>query len=450
MPRSLSSPLSSASQSAAPRALPCALLIASLCLLTATGCERKLRDLPRPLRPLVFTESLPTDDTAAGATALDNLRTPQDLGLTLYRSLITHDRALFTSTFASPELWAKAVGSTDVTKVTATVQKTLDGSDPLWDAFTPSDPTEAPVGGLSARLQLVSFDLGKGYDLRGKLAPSGQEQQFYSNRLSLQLRGTDKVFSISVPKIVLTEQGWRIAKEPLTIDPMLRTYLDAGMHLKPELLHTDHYPYPLAVGNFWKYRVHQVGTFPTPKPAPSAATPPAAGLAPGISTPPAELTMRLSVTSVETFSAYGYWLVTFEQLYNTPERPSDSFRYLVTPKRIYLCDSECRKKIHNVSFVLAYIAKQTPHFIFPLPEEGGWGEAGLPVANRKSAFTVEPGEHKTQVPAGDFERARHIVRSTPQGRETRSFVAGTGIVLRKVRAGSAELTEELIQHRLMH
>jgi hypothetical protein len=432
-----------------PLALLAAVALAAVAL--CASCERKLRDLPHPLRPLVFTEALPTNDAPAQALPLDNLRTPHDLGLALYRALITHDRALFISTFASPEQWAKAVGSSDANKVADTVQKAIQGSEPVWAAFTPADPSEAPVGGLSTRLQLVSFDLGKGYDLRGKVAPSGQEQQFYTNKLKLQLRGTDKVFTVTVPKLILTEQGWRIAKEPLLIDPMLRTYLDAGMHLKPELLQTDHYPYPLAVGNFWKYRVTEVGSLPNMRPpSPASSAPQQAASATPSPTPTTDLTLRLAVTSIEAFSAYGYWVVTLEQLYNAPDRPADTFRYLITPKRVFPCNSECRKKANNVSFILAYIAKQTPHFLFPLPAEGGWGEAGQRVSARQGALAVEPGEQRVQVPAGDFERARVIVRTTPQGRESRAFVPGIGIVSRKVRAGSAELSEELIQYRLMH
>lgn len=453
------------------------LLIAVCLIILSSGCERKLSDAPFPLRPLVYTEAASDEDEKAAAAALsDRFRSPDDLGLGLHRALLTHDRALFEDTFASPEEWAKAVGSTDIAKVSLTVKQTVEGSEDAWLLFTPAHPSEAPIGGLSSRLQLLSFDLGKGYDLRGKPAASGQEQQFYSNRLRLQLRGTDKIFSIPIPKIILTENGWKIAKEPIGVDPALRTYLEAGMHLKPELLQTDHYPYPFAVGNFWKYRVHETGTIETAdtaanKAAKAAAKNPppekktdvlivrttdeltaataAASASSGTSTVP-ELTMRVAVTSVETFNEFGYWLATLEQTYNDPDRPPVITRYLATPRRIYRCNNECQKKIHNVSFILTYIAKQTPLFVFPLPEGEGWGEAGQKTNNRQSAYTVEEGFQIAQVPAGDFNKARIIVQNNAQGRESRYFVAGTGVVLRKFRAGAGEVVEELIHHRLMH
>src|SRR5690606_26570311 len=120
----------------------------------------------------------------------------------------------------------------------------------------PSEPSEEPVGGLSARLKLIEFKVGKGRDLAGKLAKpgAGEVVQHWGNDLRLAVRDTNKTFVLRVPKIVKTVNGWKVAA-PLELDSTLQIYLESGMHLKPELLTSEHYAYPLEVGNYWKYRI---------------------------------------------------------------------------------------------------------------------------------------------------------------------------------------------------
>ena len=53
------------------------------------------------------------------------------------------------------------------------------------------------------------------------------------------------------------------------------------------------------------------------------------------------------------------------------------------------------------------------------------------------------------VPGGAYTGVFEIFGSVEEGRESRYFMPGTGIVMRIVRSGAGIKREELIQHRLI-
>jgi len=418
------------------------------------GCERELSGVAPPLRPLVYTEAPPEDDVEEPAPPeIPHYIAPEDLGVAIYQALVEHDRELFEQVFVSgPDL---------VELINAKAQKAerdakgyIEASDAVWSLFLPGEPSEEPVGGLASRLRLIEFEVGKGRDISGKLARPGDDiVMHWNSSVRMQLHGTDKKFVLRVPKIVKTRSGWKVMGE-LDVDPTLRTWLEAGMHLKPELLTSEHYPLPLEVGNFWKYRVKYHGPRPPP-PRPRPQEQPTdggeAGDNPDASNPAVAVepmgdpTVRVTVTDVARRE--GYLIATLERELRHGAVKVDTYRSLVTPRRVYPCTRDCFARIDDIAYLLGYMAQQTPTYVFPIGPGKTWGKAGR--AGGRDPYEVKPERQRAEVPAGDFPAALVIAGSIEEGREERYFVPGTGVVKRTVRSGLGPRTEVLTEYRLM-
>ncbi|MBQ9394005.1 MAG: hypothetical protein IJU23_00575 [Proteobacteria bacterium] len=405
-------------------------------VLFAFGCERHMSGDEPPLRPLIYTE-LPPGAVEAPEIAAETLINiaPEDLGYALFHALVEHDRESYESMFISGDELSALIHMKleDASKQSSDILKK---SELLWRLFSPVLESEEPIGGLSTRLRLSEFRLGKGRNLAGKIAQPEVDEviQHWGNELRIELLGTEKIFTIRVPKIVQTPKGWRIA-QPVELDKTLQLFLESGMHLKTDLLTSEHYPMPLEVGNYWKYRVEKtVG---------ETLIQPEAGQ---------EVTVTDMITDI--IHKQGYWIVTFERTLQDPSKDDEEgqeithFSWLATPHLILPCYRDCRNNADNIGYLLGYISRQTPIFLFPIEVGQKWDTAG----QKGNFYRYEVrARHETPivVPGGAFSGAYEIFGSIEEGRESRFFVPGTGIVMRQVRSGAGQKREVLIRHRLI-
>ena len=282
--------------------------------------------------------------------------------------------------------------------------------------------------------------MGKARNLAGKIADPETDElvQHWGNELRIELLDSDKVFIIRIPKIVKTPQGWRIAA-PIELDKTLQIFLETGMHLKSDLLTSEHYPMPLEVGNFWKYRIEKNNDLQTE---------PASGET-EVAKPESEMTVNDMITDIVLRE--GYWIVSFERTLVDPskEEPEIShFAWLVTPRRIYPCLRDCRNNEGNIGYLLGYLSKQTPIYQFPLEVGAKWSMAD----KRDNSYKYEVRALHSEpivVPSGSFSQVYEIFGSIEEGRESRFFVPGMGIIKRTVRGSVGQKTEVLIKHRLI-
>ena len=417
-------------------------LLWPLMVLLLVACERELSDNPPPLRPLVYTEAQPQEDTQSEIVVVKaEHRQATELGEALFEAIVEHDREGYEALFVTgPEL--VALVRTSEEKGAAQAQKILEKSEATWALTLPAQISEEPAGGLTERFELLQVELGHGRNLAGKLTQEDEEiVQHWGNELHLKLREGDKTFSLRMPKIVLTINGWKIA-EPIQLEPTLALYLEAGMHLKDELLTSEHYAYPLEVGNYWKYAIE--GDMPALRAKQQEALDSS-----DVIEPPVDIKATVKYSVTEVLRGHGYLVAIMERDFFYGEHEVSTERYLVMPKRIYPCTRDCAANVDDIAYLLGYASKQVPVFSFPLEPGVGWDKNGRSQGAR-NRYKVKPEVAPlTQVPAGDFSDALVIVGSVNEGREERYFVPGTGVVQRHVRSGSGAWFERLLDYRLM-
>lgn len=443
--------------------------ICAICILTAVcalpfgGCERKMSGDDPPMRPLVYTELPPEEQSEEEVTETAPVINvaPEDLGYTLFHAIVDGDRNAYESMFIRAEALSQLIHM-PLKEAEKTASGYIAKSEPLWNLFAAKTLAENPVSVLSSRIRLAEFRLGKGRNLAGKVADPATDEvlQHWGNELRIELLQSDKKFVIRVPKIVKTPQGWRIA-QPIDVDGSLRVFLETGMHLKSDLLRSEHYPMPLEVGNFWKYRVEkgEHGTFGDREPGNDLAktgknkekkAPPTARSDAERAPTPSTVTVTDMITDI--MHRNGYWIVVFEKTTidsNQPEPETETFSWLVTPRMVFMCKRDCRNQADNIGYLLGYIMRQTPIFVFPLESGQKWDVAGNRTA-RFSRYEVRKyHQDPVVVPGGSYTGVYEIFGSVEEGRESRYFMPGTGIVMRIVRSGAGIKREELIQHRLI-
>ena len=413
-----------------------------LALAGTMSCERHMSGDDPPLRPLVYTE-MPPQETETVEEAPDPIINiaPEDLGYGLFQALVAHDRQQYESMFISAPALATLVRM-PLDDAQQQTKSFIRKSEILWTLFAPAIEAETPIGTLASRLKLAEFRIGKGRNLAGKIASPDADDlvQHWGNELRIELLNSDKTFTIRIPKIVKTATGWRIANA-IELDRSLQLFLESGMHLSSDLLTSEHYPIPLEVGNYWKYRIlHSMGQDIRPAETPQK---------------PDEAAAESTVTDMITDIIHrdGYWIATFERTFVDPDNQTDGpeishYSWLVTPRMIYPCMRDCRNNADSISYLLGYITRQTPVFVFPLEVGAKWSVSG----QKDNFYKYEVRTlHKeaTVVPAGAFTGAYEIFGSIEEGRESRFFVPGTGIVMRTVRGGVGQKWEVLVKHRLI-
>lgn len=489
-----------------PRSL--SLLCAALCGVMSGACEQGplVPRTPVPLQPLVFTvrpDLTPEanavrerrlmrellEGASAGHTWGRLSRPPSlpqtvdaaQLGQALFDALVKRDEGLWEHAFISPRSYAALVHVKEE-KARERIDEFLASAQPVWALFDIERVSEAPEGGLGAVFKLVELRLGQGRDLHNRRASDPRDiVQYWGNTLVLGLHQVEGVvFELSIPKIIRTPDLRKASDgrpmlavaSKLSAPAELETFIAAGLHLKPELLRSQDYPYPLAVGNFWRYHRRKRDEA-APSAADASATPPTPSRRAGRRADPTadELDLSTLITSQSSFDAdevlleitamerYGTMrLVKLRWSYNDQELTKREDAWLVTPRRIYTCARACQRRVDNLDWMLRHLRERVPLFEFPLRPGQSWGQTRR---SKKPTYQTAQRVEDVTVPAGIFiatlpiegisGRDDPFIQVTAQRRD---MARSQGVVRRRLegrtRKGDAVvIVEELVESRIM-
>lgn len=443
-----------------------------------------------PLQPLIYTERPDLSPEAAavrerrlmrhlldGSSASGNwgslearsqarrrpLGDAEALGRAMFDALVERDEALWDSIFVAPADYAGMV-HLELDRSREFVDNIQGKSREVWRSFALGPASEAPEDGFAGLFEFDSLELGEGRTLDGPIAEDEEPvAQHWGNVLRLRLKGTDVVFEMRVPKILRIAHPRHHPNQPslglasaVRMSSQLEVYLRAGLHLKPQLLQTREYPYPLAVGNFWRYRRSPQSTSDDGE-GPSTPKGPVDGAASASGLRATET--LLEVTSVDR---YGSWrLVTVRRSYNDEKLTTINQHWLVLPRRIYRCSSVCRVHVDDLGWLLSYLDRQTPLFRFPMRLDEGWGQGGHS-DDDDPIFEIGAAWQDVVVPAGKYANTAAIEGTGPleaidpfyRGRaQVRYFAHGRGVVQRVIfpdaDGSQPTVVEKLIESRIM-
>lgn len=469
-------------------------MLAAFCLgLALAGCgeEASSDEAPveavRPLKPLVYTE-LPDltpraaavrerrlmrellhgaeeGDTWGRLRRRENLPAPRDaeaLGRLLYEALMQRDEARWDHAFVSPSSYAGMV-HVDLERARKFVDELQGKSMSTWELFDIEHASEAPEGGLTSVFTFEGLELGQGRTVTGKLSRGDDPiEQHWGSVLKLGLRGTDVIFEVRVPKILRVADARKLPTgepllalaAPVDASRQLEMFIAAGIHLKAELLRSQEYPYPLSVGNFWRYRRYIKGTKPV---EPSSM----ALLEPEERAPFDADEVLLEIVSIERYGSVR--LVKYRLSYNDQDVTTLERHWLTTSRGIYACHRACVRHIDDLSWLLEHLQHDTPLYQFPLRSGQAWGQAGSPRPYDKGTVRVHLEVEDVTVPAGLYIGAQVMearggaVMPDPFLRSERSeriFARGKGVLRREVtginpRGEEVTVIEELVESRIM-
>ncbi len=432
-----------------------------LCALLMSACGRRERVGEPPLRPLLYTEghggigeappalwewtspgydpvAFPSEHATSIVLADAPLpsgpaATPRDLMLGVWDALARGDRAaLAPYLFDAEGLSAAAHMGMDAAR--AEVADMDEAMQALLAAMSPGPASRARPDGLVSLLEPGQVVVGRPRNVDGSVADDDDDVpvMHWGNELQLVVAegDGDASFTLRFGRILLGEDGaWRLAAAP-TLDDAFDTFIALGLALKPEMLNPEHAAYPVSVGNYWHYRSRQ--------PAVGSAE----GEGYGVLTDEGYRDEVIDVTECA-----GYRIARIRRLFDNPSRNSETHAWLVTPTRLYDCDRECVRRADEMSWLLAWARRQVPTQVFPPRAGMSWGAGGLDT--RTNVYRVQPDRAAVDVPAGVFDDAWEITRSTARGRESTFFVQGIGVVMRRQVASYDTTIEELVDYRVM-
>ena len=155
---------------------------------------------------------------------------------------------------------------------------------------------------------------------------------------------------------------------------------------------------------------------------------------------------RDEVVSREDFG--GYSLVRIRRVWIESERENESRWYLLTPRRVFECNRECRRNIESIDWLLGHLSGSvTPDYIFPLSLGLSWRRGGRPDLDGDyrtwSSFEV------IEVPSGRFERTIRVTSSGRDGRENVFFSGGLGVVLERIDGATHTTFHALMDYRII-
>jgi hypothetical protein len=447
------------SSSGAARRLVC---LAALLMVSACQEPEPWLDAPPPLQPLIYTE-LPglTPDAAAlrerrmlrdlvgvpsGGEPVAQAAAPvypqdaQELGELFARGLLGTREVGWEDAFAAPEDYARMV-KLDPAEAARAMDEVIAASLPAWRAFGADHVSQLPEGGLDALFSFEGLTVGAGRTLAGRLAYGNDVvAQRWGNVLTLGLRGTNVRFDVTISKILhIPANGERPAHlaiaGPVRLERRLEVFLEAGLHLKPELLRSQEYPYPLSVGNFWRYRRYRVREQQAPQDELLAEL-----SAPAETFDATEVLQE--VMSIERHNSMR--LVRMRWSYNDQALTKIEQSWLVSPRRIYLCDRTCLRRVEELDWLLRQLPRETPLFVF----DRARGERVL---------------RDVEVPAGAFIAAHITTQRTTLSEVDpfiqisemeRAFAPGRGLVRQELRGKTSAgepvvMVEELVESRIM-
>lgn len=497
------------------RATSAGLILACLALAWgATACESSEESTApdeaaraqQPLQPLIYTEHPNVDPEAVavrerrlmrqlleGADESGNwgdmrdrqradlpvIRSKEALGRAIFEALVHRKPALWDRVFVAPVDYARMV-HVDLDAAREYVDGVQADSGDLWSKFEIEHASEAPTDGLESVFEYRGLELGEGRTLDGPVAEEGEYvAQYWGNTLRIGLVDSDVEFEIGIRKILRAANSVRGGSEPvlgvassMSGESRFDVYLGAGLHFKPELLETHEYPIPLKVGNFWRYRRRLVDGGGAAKvvdrETPSAglikrevddegddgqtrSVPERGGLA-----ATEALTEVVSVQRLGTRR-----LVHLRRSYNDEKLRTLDQYWMLTPRRIYYCNRPCRRNVEDLAWILVYMRRQTPIYVFPLETGYAWSEGGREAAADEATFRVADAWADIEVPAGSYDNALSIHGMGPfdefdryfSGHEQiRVFSYGEGVIRRRLeRRGryEAAVVEDLVESRIM-
>jgi hypothetical protein len=427
-------------------------------LMSVIACRGNVEATPPLLRPLLHTQAPrgtdrtvlgfeewqdPNTDPTAWPTEFQTSvvlhgeaavpgpsMTPEALVLDVYAALTLGDEARLRSHLFDPTSLAVA-SRMNADTAQRTADEIADSTQDAFEVFTFGSPSDARAGGLGALLQTGQLVIGRGRNVDGSASSEDEIPiMHWGSELTFSIRNTDIEFVLRFPNLLQDESGvWRLRAAP-RVDTRFRTYRNLGLDLKPELMDVEHASIPLGVGNYWHYRTRLPGV--------SSEDGDSYGL----------LTRdgyRDAVTEVMDHG--GYRVIRLRRMFDDPARQAERFSYLLTPRRLYICERECVRRASSFEWVLTYAAQRTPVLVLPLQFGGGWGVGGEP--DRDNNYRVDPEPQIVGVPAGNFDDAYEIARSTTRGRQTAFFVPGIGFVMRRTASTVETQLEELIAFRIL-
>lgn len=367
--------------------------------------------------PTEFATSLAGEAPAIHAPAM----TPEALLLDVFAALVEGDeRRLLRHTF-DPEHLSRA-GRMNADTAERVAEEIRDETLATLAVFQDGGASVA-----ARSLQPGQIVVGRGRRLDGAVA--GEEDRVimhWGSELSFTVEGTGLEFELRYPNLLLGEDGvWRLRDAP-AVGRRFRAFRAMGLHLMPELMDVEHAPLPLAVGNYWHYRTRQ----------------------PGVGEELGTLTRggyRDSVVEIEEYD--GYRVARIRRVYDDPARANERHTWLLTPRRLYVCDRECSYRASDIGWVLGYGERTTPLLMFPLQRGSGWSAGGAD--ERDNTLRVTPDPAAVSVPAGAFPDAYELVRSTTRGRQSSFFVPGIGFVLYRTQTAVETNLVELIDFRIL-
>ncbi len=391
----------------------------------------------------IIEQDLPPAAPAAPAPRSDelDLSSPDGTAAAAFQAILRQDRATFDRLLIDQDglKTLTGVGATTAERRIAALQK---AAYKAWSTFSPGNASEEPVGGLAAKLTMTEVRLGTPGDVRGKKPRDEADTvQYWGTEIAFALTAEPQgdaapyTFTLTLPRLLKLPSGeWRIAAAPQVGSPFL-TYLDAGIHLKPELLQPEHHEFPLSVGNFWRYRV----TWPERDTTSDEPLPPLEDLPPE--------TVQIEVTEVVRFD--GYRVATLRRTHTAEKAETSLFYLLVTPRRLYHCDRYCKTRSEDLDYVLDHIRLSTPLLIFPLRENVAWTKGGK-IVFENARYNAQEQREAAQTPAGTFTDTIVVQGRTSSGVEIRYFKPGLGVVKRILRGNTGTRAEELIEYRVLN
>lgn len=432
--------------------------------LTLVGCsEAPSEPTTWPMRPLVYTEnpdltpeSAEVDEArlmrrllsgAEGSkwgtmppvpTDLPVLNTPEALGRTMTMALLTRNQTLWEHTFVPAADYAELIRMEEK-PAQAFVDGLVAKSRGIWDLFEVPVASEARPEGWPSLFEFVELLPGDPRKLDGKPATKPEETaQYWNGKLTLRYIPGNTTFELPISKIlkVVGQDGDRFyLGAPALADTRLRVLIGAGVHLKPELMRPEEFPYPMQVGSFWRY-----SRFPE-------------GRENDVLDPAMMATaVVVEVVSVDRFDTVR--LVRLRRSYNDANLTKVDEWWVTTPRRIYICDRGCRQNVENLGWLLNYFSGQAPIYVFPLQPDESWGAGGY--RGQTSTFKTSVGA-AMELPGGVFRTTMRIEGQGALGvwdttlsyPQERVFSWGKGLVQRRLKTPDGVIVESLSEYRLM-
>lgn len=430
-----------------------------LCVSTI-GCDTDPERFSEPpLRPLLYTEAgsieqpferegweawttiggdphiFPSSVTRSNYEPLEadgfDLHTPEGLIRTAYYAA-THGDLLTLQSLTLNEEGLQRIARIPASRVEqryVSVQKDMQD---FMQSFRPDSPTDARPDGLSGLIQPTAIERGLPRKIDGSLVPSSDEAEMYSsNRLRIHVLGSSIDFDIYFPRILKDEDGlWKFSEGPVVSD-IWHNVRRPGLDLKPALLKGEHAPFPFDVGNYWHYEMKRI--------------PLDGSISDEDISPTRSLAYRDTVSDI--YHGNIFQIVTLRRTFSDPARTPQTRRLLVTARHIYTCSPMCHQRRSNLRYLLDYMSRSTPLFVFPVHRTLNWREGG-----REGGHTTRMAERSEKsiiVPAGSFKNSIRIHPTARGETEVIYFEEGIGILREEHRDGETLEQANLVQYRIL-